>query len=375
MKVLAVHGIGWDKKKLHKEKAVDLWRIKRPIDELKKHVDWQIDEQPTFIQGIEKYKDKDEFTSEELEKAAKHLGQYDIIWSTYFTNPSFYALLRAVNARYGTKFVLDIDDDMFGIKEDNPIWLKLSHENIFHMQCMIRDADYITTTTERLAHVIRERREQPPETVFVIPNYINDEYQHGPFDNNGQIMIGYFGGSSHYNDLHESGALDAVQKIMHEHKNVRFTTVGMVVDKYIPKARYTYNPGMQGRGWIDKIFPSLDFDISIAPIDGSRFSECKSNIKWQESTRMGAAFVASNIGPYADLHTGVNALLVKNTAEDWYKALNKLVESHKLRKTLVEQAQKDLKFWRMEVNYPQLIEVFKAVHNFKQGKPSILLTN
>lgn len=52
MKILAVHSDFGDTKKT---KAVDLWRIARPIRELKKHVDWQIDEQETFIKGIEKF--------------------------------------------------------------------------------------------------------------------------------------------------------------------------------------------------------------------------------------------------------------------------------------------------------------------------------
>ncbi len=111
IKILAVHGI--DKKVLlNRQKAVDLWRIARPIRELKKHVDWQIDEQVSFIPEIEKYKDLKDFTSEELEKAAEKLGEYDIIWSTYFANPTTYVLLKVVQEKYGTKFVMDVDDDL-----------------------------------------------------------------------------------------------------------------------------------------------------------------------------------------------------------------------------------------------------------------------
>lgn len=367
MKILAVHNT-----KEGAKKAVDLWRIARPIRELRKNTDWQIDEQDTFIKGIEKYKDKNEFTAQELEKAAKHLGQYDIIWSTYFSNPTFYALLRAVNSRYGTKFVLDVDDNMFAIKLDNPIWLKLTDENIFHMQCMIRDADFVTTTTERLAHVIRERREQDPETVIVLPNYISDDYKHKPFDNGDITHIGYFGGSSHYNDVDKSGMVEAVEKLMHENKKIKFTSVGMPIEKYLPKGRYSYHEGAQGQAWIDEVFPSLNFDIAVGPIDNSPFSECKSNIKWQESTRMGAAFVASNIGPYSDLHNGVDALLVNNTPEDWYKALKRLVDRPKFRKDMVEYAQKELILWKLEINWRHHKEVFEKIQ--KTGKKQIILT-
>ena len=81
MKILAVHSYLGDNDKT--KSAVDGWRIKRPLDELRKHVDWQIDEQPTFIKGIEKYKNAKEFTEEEMERAFKNICKYDIVFSSY----------------------------------------------------------------------------------------------------------------------------------------------------------------------------------------------------------------------------------------------------------------------------------------------------
>lgn len=359
MKVLAVHSVWDDDKKI---KAVDLWRIYRPIRELKKHVDWQIDEQPTLIKQIASLKDKKEFTAKELEKAVEELGKYDLIWLTYFTNPVFYTLLRVVRARFGTKFILDFDDDIFSIKLDNPIWLKLNDENVYHLQCMLRDADFITTTTETLAHTFRQRREQADDTVIVIPNYISDDYKHDPIDNGDTIHIGYFGGSSHFGDLDNTGVIEAVERLMHENKNIKFTTVGLPIEKYVPKARYTYHEGAAGHAWVNDVFPSLNFDIALGPLEEAIFAEGKSNIKWQESTRMGAAFVASNVGPYRDLHNGVDAVLVNNNIEEWYTALKRVVDNVKFRKLLVKNAQEHLKLWRLEVNWPQLKEVFEKIH-------------
>jgi glycosyltransferase involved in cell wall biosynthesis len=370
MKLLAVHGIGWNKNK-QKEKATDLWRIKRPIDELKKHVDWQIDEQPTLIPEMDKYKAFEDFTPDELEKAAVKLGEYDIIWAGYFSNPSFYSLLRAVHARYGTKFVMDVDDDLFSIKIDNPVWLKLTDENVYFMQCMVRDVDYLTVTTEELATTMRSKRpDKKPESVIVIPNYIPDTYKHDPIDNGDDIVIGYMGGSSHIFDIDQSGMVDAVEKIMHENKNVKFVACGMPIEKYLPKARYTYLEGAPSTDFVDKVFPELNFDISVAPLEECLFANGKSNIKWQESTRMGAAFVATNTGPYKTLNSGFNCLLVKNTPEDWYRALKRLVDNPKLRKGLVEQAQKDLRVHQLEGKAP----VIKAVFEFVRKDSSLILT-
>lgn len=366
MKILVIHSIGWDDS-VDKESAVDLWRLKRVADQLRKHTKWQIDEQHTLIKDVEKYKSGKEFSAEELDKAAEHLGSYDIIWVGYFSNPTFYTLLKVVQARYKTRFLMDVDDDVFSIKLDNPVWLKLTDENVYHMQCMVRDADFISTTTNELAEVFRVRREHPPESVFVIPNFISDDYQHEPIDNGEETVIGYFGGSSHYDDMHNTGVIEAIAKLMNENKKVRFETCGMVIDKYVPKGRYKYHNGQKGRDWVRSEFKKLNYDISIAPLEESIFAEGKSNIKWQESTRMGAVFVASNVGPYKHLKNGRNALLVNNTTEEWYEALKRLVDDHELRTELLKNARQELeKGWRLEDNWHVQKDVFEKIYQVKK---------
>ena len=360
MKILAVHGFAQER--TDKAKMVDWWRVYKPIQELKKHVDWEIVEEPTLIKEIEKYQTLEDFSEDEMEKACAELGKYDVIWLTYFSNPTFYALLKVVQARYKTKFILDVDDDIFAIKLDNPIWLKLTDENVYHIQCMIRDADFLTTSTESLATILRERREQAPETVFVVPNRISNDYKQMTPNNGDKVIIGYFGGSSHIGDVDNTCMIEAVEKIMHEYKNVHFVTCGIPVEKYVPKGRYTYLEGGQGHKWVREVFPNLNFDISLGPLEECIFANGKSNIKWQESTRMGAAFVASSVGPYKTLKNGVNSLLVNNNTEEWYTALKKLVDRPKLRNLLVENAKNDIRMETLEIKGHLLKNVFETVH-------------
>lgn len=359
MKILAVHS--WYSKNENHRSAVDGWRIARPLEELAKHVGWQIDHQPTFIKGIEKYKNAQEFTSEELEKAYKHIIQYDIVFSSYHADPTAYSMLKVASDKYGVKFIMDVDDDMFAVNPDNPFWVKMDDEKCYWMQCMIRDNAYISTTTDRLAKVFRDRREQAPETVFVNPNCITDEYQHTPFDNGDKIVIGYFGGSSHYADLHETGVAEALRRIMHENKNVHFKAVGMPLDKYIPRKRYEFVEGKRGDGWLHELYPNLHMDIAIAPLDNNIFNNGKSNIKWQESTRAGSCFVASDFGPYADLDPKTAVLVPTNTEEAWYKSLKSLADSKTERKALLKRAQKELETWRMGANWQSYRDMFIKV--------------
>jgi hypothetical protein len=114
--------------------------------------------------------------------------------------------------------------------------------------------------------------------------------------------------------------------------------------------------------WHDELFPTLNFDIAIAPLQDDEFAKGKSNIKWQESTRMGAAFIGSNAGPYRLLKKGT-ALLSPNTEEAWYIALKTLVDDKERRQKQFKAAQKELENWRLEEHWPEYKTMFEAVLN------------
>lgn len=366
MKILAVHsGLNEDHSK---RAATDLWRILRPLNELAKHEPtWHIDHQSTFIKGIDKYASKDEFTEEEMEKAFEVICGYDIVFASYHADPTAYTMLKVAADKAGVQFIMDVDDDMFSINPDNPVWQKINDEQCYWMQCMIRDNAWISTTTYELADVFRKRRELPDDTVFVNPNFINDEYQHFSFNNDPNIVIGYFGSSSHHADLHNTGVLEAVARIMHENKSVRFKAVGMPVDTYLPKGRYQFLEGKRGDGWLKQIYPNLKMDISIAPLEDNIFNYGKSNIKWQESTRAGAVFVASREGPYKGLSNDV-AVLAENTTNDWYTALKRVVDDAALRSKIVSQAKIELRDnWRLENHWMVYRDMFKRVKEYKDA--------
>lgn len=358
MKLLAIHSIGWGVPEA--ESAVDLWRIVRPLRQLKQHTDWQIGEQPTFIYGLEKFKDEKEFTEQEFEKAAEYLGQYDIVWSSYFATATPYLLMKVVHDRYGTILILDADDDLFHVNPDNPFWTKVGHQQVWEMQNMIKDVDYISTTTERLANTFRARRDQDINTVTVLPNYLPDDYQHPSFDNSPEIVIGYFGGASHFSDLNLTHATKAIKRLMRKYRNVHFKTINMPMAMNTPKSRTHFEDGKRGEGWVTDIFPTLKMDICIIPVIDNLFNEGKSNIKWMEATRMGAATICSSVGPYQDLPDDVT-IKVTNHYYPWLNALEKLIVDMTYRKELIQRAQTELERWRLENHWIEYKKFFERI--------------
>jgi glycosyltransferase involved in cell wall biosynthesis len=81
------------------------------------------------------------------------------------------------------------------------------------------------------------------------------------------------------------------------------------------------------------------FDIGIAPLVESVFSGAKSSIKWLDYSALGMATIASDVEPYSSaIVSGVDGLLVKNTADAWEKALTSLVEDKAQRASLAAAA-------------------------------------
>lgn len=320
---------------------VEVWRISRPTEALIKNTDWDIKE--TY--GIFPNKKISNVDEKELQERIDFFKDYDVVWSSYYTNAFIHVFTIIAQQKIKTKFVLDIDDNIFNIDKNNPIHIALDKKYINAIKGIVVDAKYITTTTETLADELRKYRYyREPESVVVIPNLITAEkYIPWKGNNKDKIVIGYAGGASHYDDLHKTGVYDALVKIMHEYKNVHVVTAGMFFDEYLPKARYKFIAGKEGLDNWYKIYNELNFDIAIAPLEDTDFTNCKSNIKWQEYSLMGIPTIASNNGPYKEsIKHASTGYLVENTMDDWYKAFKLMIENESFRRKIGEKAKQDV---------------------------------
>lgn len=353
MKILLAHS----DPKLAARESIDLWRIIRPFNELKKHVDWQIDEIPYLLDESKLDKDN-QYPTDELVKLAEKYGQYDIIWTGYFVDATLYDLMSFVQMKYGTKFIVDIDDDFYHLPKHNNFWTDPygGYKGLKEVHWMIENSDYVVTSTKNLK---TELDKHCRGKTYILPNYIGKDFKHKLFDNGDKVVISYFASITHKKDISETGFLEALQQIVHKYKNVHVGTVGASIDAYLPKGRYTHHRGIAGKKYITDLWPNINADISVAPLEDNQFNRCKSNIKWFESAYIPSAFVASNIEPYkGSVEEGKTGLLVNNDSESWYEALESLVINKQLRQTIAKNAQaKVKKDWDISTNW----EVLKGI--------------
>lgn len=361
MKILAIHSVGWEGAT---NPPVHIWRVWRPLRELAKHVDWQIDYQPHLVATRVGNEGKQTFTDAEINAAGEKLAGYDLVFLSYSVLDGVaYTFLEAVSRRYGTKFVIDFDDDVFSVAGDNPIWRTVARQRIRELQIIAQDAPHIIASTSRLAHSLRNARlERPMGSVEVIPNFISDDYRpRMKAPDPDRIVIGYFGGTSHWADIHHTGLRKALAKIVKNYPQVYVRSAGMPIDIPIAEKRISFMDSVGGLDWPAAASADLDMDLVVAPLLATHFNDGKSNIKWQEATRIGIPMIASNVGPYADLPDDVAFKVALDTRSSWYNAIERMLDPE-LRAWFLDKAQRELEAnWRLEDHWQAYRDVFERL--------------
>jgi len=321
----------------------------------------------------------------------KYWSQYQIvhihrtIGHVYEETPLIIKNLRAM----GIVTIIDIDDYWLPTME-HPIHSIIVQEKIHEkIVANLREADYVTTTTDLFANEIRKVN----KNVIVLPNAIdpNESQFKQPSEESDKIRIGWLGGSSHLHDLKLLNGFVSKNKDINEkiqyvlcgfdtrgtiteinkqtgEKNQRpikpeetvwmryeeiFTDNYKIIGDDYKKFLMEFKEGNfesnislpYQRVWTKPVTSYAmnysKFDISLAPIKNHIFNRMKSQLKVIEAGFYKKAIIASEVGPYTiDLKHCLkngefvdgNAMLVQENRNhgDWSKYIKKLVNNPNL---------------------------------------------
>lgn len=320
--------------------AVDYWRIVNPL----KHTKLDVDFKKSLI---------DPKDNKSIEKSWVDVGKkYDILYSSYIDSAKPYAYLRAIEEKYGLIHVMDLDDNIYEVDEMSPAALAYSKgsETLLQSAVIVNDVEYVTVTTKNLKDTLERYGRKKP--TFVMPNYIDAKLWEMPKpkerDDN-KVNIIYQGSSTHFSDITNTGFLEACLRIYDTYGNkVHFYFMGMppigFVERF-PRGRVDYIKGERDYYDFVKVWKEKrhKFDIGVAPLLQSSFNDCKSEIKYYEGAMSYLPMVLSKAPNYLKVATNdVNGFLVDNTPQAWFDRLQRLVDSHRLRKTMGEMAHKNV---------------------------------
>lgn len=303
----------------------------------------------------------------------------DVILIPRLPEKRFYNLVKEVNPT--AKIVLDYDDNIFDVSPLSPhyedhgvkpvkfglpdgqiidLWVDkkgfdpkqyqhqpalpraIDFERNAELLSQIKEvmgmADMVTVTTDILAEAFRPYS----KNVVVLPNCIdNTVWKKLPLLPRKDVRMGWFGGSSHYEDL--VILQDILPKVMEKNPHLKMVVMGAKFDavfKDVDPKRIEYH------GWVETpAYPYkaaiLDLDFAVIPLRESRFNACKSAIKWIEMASLGVPAVTSYVSPYKEVATEGNGMWIEaNDPRGWIEGIEYMANDAKLRSQIAAEAMK-----------------------------------
>ncbi len=246
----------------------------------------------------------------------------------------------------------DVDDLIFNkeelknnsnnLKLDDAIQKEILNGANLYLEALARSKNAIASTSV-LGRYMGENIEGE---VFVIPNCLDKEllsfvHEKEGYKESSSIQIVYGSGTStHDSDFLQ--ASEALLKILKKYKNVKLVIHGLL---NLPKEFDAFSqqikkiPFMQARDYYQAL---NNYDINIAPLEATVFNDAKSNIKYLEASIFKLPTVASGVSEFKSvIRDGKNGFIA-NTDEEWFDALETLIESRSLREDIGRSACSDV---------------------------------
>ncbi len=159
---------------------------------------------------------------------------------------------------------------------------------------MFEAVDLVTAPSAHLAATFRDGG--APEA-RVIENYVIDDFAHKREARDGVLRIGWVAGGEHRLDLEHIPIADALQRLLDTHPHVHVTTIGVRLE--LTSDRYEHVPVIPLPRLLRRV---STFAIGIAPLSPAlSINHARSNVKLKEYAAVGVPWLASPIGPYAEL--------------------------------------------------------------------------
>lgn len=341
--------------------GVSYYRIVKPAQYLRRWFD-------VDIMGKE-IKDESE-GKDEIQYMYNLVSKYDMVITKQVDSPQTCANVLFCCQRLGVPLVVDLDDNYYDIREDQPGY-KYYHKGsqsraVFSAYLSLADAVFVSTEplkkkyTEALKEIYGIEKD-----ISVLPNSFDFDDFNYPRGKSDKLVIGYTGSITHNTDL--DIVLPAIREVMKRNKNVEFHVLGAITTQYAlnvfsewdddEKNRVLLFGGSEAFDKYPELLMSQKFDIGIAPLFDDEFNRGKSHIKWMEYTAMGIPTIASPTYPYKDKILGKNVIkhgktgLFANTKDEWISELQKLIDNEELRGVLAKNAQKQIeKEWLYKDN-------------------------
>ena len=262
--------------------------------------------------------------------------------------------------KHQKKLIADMDDNTFIVEKSNVsyewsgtedvpgLWVsgvQYDRTSVLRKQQQLSSVlmlcDALSVTTQELAkeheHLVGRGE------IYVLPNSLDLSY-YKPWKRRHpeeEIRVGWQGGASHVRDMK---IIEGPLKELKDKYNIKLVFFG----QGFPDMKKMFQDS-EHHPWVDQDtfhvkLGSLDLDIGLCPIEDTDFNRGKSNLKMLEYGAFNVPSVCSQIlfGPY-NYPEGLeleDRVLVENTDEAWFNAIEDLIKDRDKRKHIGDNARR-----------------------------------
>ena len=259
----------------------------------------------------------------------------------------------------GKPVIYEIDDNLFEIPKSNPNFY-LRRNQAYFLQ-LIEKCHAVTVSTDLLKYKFLNGKNK----IYVLPNFINDKiwkFDKKSYNNKKKLTIGYAGSITHGNDLRQIEL--AVRQIITKYNdNVNFKFFGCATNFLENECNVDCIQFESEYKLYAQKLQKLDIDLMVVPLEDNEFNRCKSNIKWLEISSCGIPAIYSDLPPYNNSVKHLqNGMLVKDRFQEWFNAMEYLIENPDIRKSIGLKAQLDvMKEHRMSQRADVYLKAFQEI--------------
>ncbi|MDW5595509.1 glycosyltransferase [Conexibacter stalactiti] len=255
----------------------------------------------------------------------------DVVHVYRQSDPPIRRLVRQLHDA-GVGVVWDVDDDLTAEPEEvEGSWSKRGtklQRMLSDVLAVARAADVMTTTTGAIATTYRRHGVDP---VRVVENYLPTLYATPTARPHDGVTIGWVAANEHSHDLRHLGIKPMLERVLEANPDARVHCIG--IDLGLDSDRYRRDVVVEYSALGARV---AEFDVGIAPLDDIPFNRARSNVKVKEYAAAGVPWLASPIGPYANLGEKQGGRLVPD--DGWEAALTRLVRKDRERRKLAKRA-------------------------------------
>lgn len=262
-----------------------------------------------------------------------------IIIQRHFPSENTAQALRSI-VRLKIPIAYDLDDALLDIPQSHPLYNFISARAPY-VRWILKEADLISVSTVALQQSLKRHTKR---RIVVLPNLLDwNLFDAPPRVRSHRFNFLISGTPTHEKDW--AIIEEPLARILDRYKN----EVNAIFFGEPPK-RFADHPSVQvinfqaGYRKYASELRNLDIHAALIPLEDTEFNRCKSNIKWLEYSTSGIVGIYSNVVPYTSSIThGETGLLVDNTPNAWYQAMEHLLTDPAAGSVMIQNARRQVR--------------------------------